>query len=113
MVSHTTSDGHPPSPPRSQPPLPVSVTGKRVRLRPVMKDDLPHFYAWRCDLSTLPLWTPNRRIVTFDEFTVDFDQLLRDSIIMVVTRLNPANPSASCERTTSTSPKVGYGYRPT
>jgi RimJ/RimL family protein N-acetyltransferase len=73
-------------------PGPVSVTGSRLRLRPALKEDIPWFYGWRCDLASLPLWTPNRKMVTLEEFGAEFGRWVANSIVMVVIALDSGEP---------------------
>lgn len=66
------------------PPLPTSVTGHWIILRPISQDDYLTFFRWRADLLELHLWSSPRRVPTWEEFRAEMEQITRQSVTFLV-----------------------------
>jgi RimJ/RimL family protein N-acetyltransferase len=73
--------------------LPASMEGRWVVLRPVAKADYPLFFRWRADVREFHLWSSQRRMPTFEEFTGEMDQLLRHSVTFLVESKRAGHPA--------------------
>jgi RimJ/RimL family protein N-acetyltransferase len=56
-----------------------------VSLRPVSREDYPLFFAWRSTFDSIHSLNWRRRIATFEEFVREFEAMLPQSIVMLVT----------------------------
>lgn len=56
---------------------PVAFEGRLVKLRPVVRDDYPLIFTWRIDAYSMHLWSPQRRVPSFEEFIPEIEQMIR------------------------------------
>lgn len=68
------------------------MEGRWVILRPVSQSDFPTFFRWRADVFDLHLWASQKRVPTYEEFTVEADKLFRQSITFLVVNKRQEQP---------------------
>ena len=76
MTSNNSNGAHP---------VPVTMQGRSVLLRPVIEADYPTIYSWRVDAGFVALWhTASRRIPTYREWLPELERWLSDGITLLV-----------------------------
>jgi RimJ/RimL family protein N-acetyltransferase len=61
----------------------AAISGRWVTLRPVGRDDYPHFFRWR-STTEINLLNFNRRIASYEEFVGELERLIPTSALFLV-----------------------------
>lgn len=64
--------------------MPISCQGRWVKLRPLSRADYLTFFRWRADIESLHLWSPERRVPTFEEYAEELDRFLNTTVTLLI-----------------------------
>lgn len=92
-----------------QPLAVASLTGARVSLRPISREDYPLMFAWRSDVGSLHLWSTQRRIISFEQFAAGMEQLLQECVLFLITERTTGN-AVGFVHTYGASPEDGFTH---